>query len=316
MKEPKTILLLGGFGFIGANILKFIDAMPDKPYRVIVFDKFKFHPYNLRFSCVKKVYDGDFSNVADIEIIFKENRIDSVIHTLSTTVPINSDNRYFDIESNLIPTISLLDLMVKYNVQKIIYLSSGGAIYGSHHAIEKYDENSMTYPISSHGIVKLTVEKYLYQYSYLHDIQSTMFRLSNSYGKYHYNDKQGVVNVATRAALLNKPFTVWGDGSAEKDYIYVEDFCDILFRLIEDTSKFLLLNIGSGEVLSTNKILKIINEHIPSFTWEYTNKIVETDVQKIGLNTKNLMSLLDGYEFTPFSVGVEKTISWLKDNFK
>ncbi len=308
----KTILLLGGFGFIGANILKFIDAMSGTPYKIIVFDKYKAHPCNLQFRCVEKVYDGNFSNVADIETIFKENPIDFVIHALNTTVPATSGNRYFDIESNLIATINLLDLMVKYEVRKIIYLSSGGAIYGHHHPVEKYDENSMTYPISSYGIIKLTVEKYIYQYSYLHNIQSTIYRLSNPYGKYHYNDRQGVINVAVRAALLSNSFAVWGDGNAEKDYIYIEDFCDILFKLVNNMSKFLLLNVGSGQVLSINTILETIKEQVPSFTWVYNETLV-TDVLRFELDVTKLLTMLGGYEFTPFSAGLAKTISWLTD---
>lgn len=306
----KRILLLGGFGFIGTNILKFIDAMPKAMYKVIVFDKFDYHAHGVTFDCVEKAYDGNFSNIADIETIFRENPIDIVIHSLNTTVPATSQNRHFDIESNLIPTINVLDLMVKYHVSRMIYISSGGAVYGNDLSTGKYTENSPTNPISSYGIIKLSIEKYIYQYSYLHNIQSTIYRLSNPYGKYHYNEKQGVINAAVRSALSAKLFHVFGDGHAEKDYIYIEDFCDILFKLINTESKYLLLNIASGEVLSINSILESVKEKIPSFTWDYTQTL-DTDVLKVELDITKLISLLGGYEFTPFSAGLVKTIGWL-----
>jgi len=307
----KTILLLGGFGFIGSNLLDYIDLHISDLFDVIVFDKFSHHPKNFIFNCINKNYAGDFSDDFVIETIFKENNIDVVIHALNTTVPATSANMRFDIESNIIPTLRLLDLMVIYGVKNIIYISSGGAIYGNKDFSLKHKEDDVAYPISSYGIVKLMIEKYLYQYSYLHDLKVTILRLSNPYGKYHYSDKQGVINVAVRSAFCTTPFCVWGDGSAEKDYIYVDDFCEILFRLIDMNEKYLLLNIGSGYVVSVNQLLYSIKELIPSFEWNYV-KQVRTDVQRFELDITRLFSLIGPYKFTDIFNGLKKTVKWLE----
>jgi len=307
----RTILLLGGFGFIGSNILDYIDTYMMDMYHVIIFDKFKQHPEGLIFNCVKKNIDGNFSNSYEIETIFKENHIDIVIHALNTTVPANSTNSCFDIESNLIPSIRLFDIMLKYKVKKIIYISSGGAVYGNSNLSVKHNEEDITYPISSYGIVKLSIEKYLYQYSYLYDFQSTILRLSNPYGRYHYSYKQGIINVALRYAFNTMPLSIWGDGKAEKDYIYINDFCDILFKLINIQENYLILNIGSNQVISINDILHNIKNLIPSFTWNYADK-VKTDVERFELDTTKLLSIIAPYEFTPFSIGLKNTFDWLK----
>lgn len=311
----KRILLLGGFGFIGSNILSYIDLFMMDLYEVIVFDKFKYHHNGLHFNCVKKVYDADFSDSLNIETIFRENEIDIVLHSLSTTVPATSNNIRFDIESNVIPTIELLNIMVKYNVKKIVYISSGGAIYGNNDCLIKHNENDIAYPVSSYGIVKLTIEKYLHQYSYLYDIDFLILRLSNPYGKFHYSTKQGVINVATRSAFFSTPFSVWGDGYSEKDYIYIDDFCDILFKIINKQIHSIVLNIGSGNIITINSILQNIKAIIPSFTWTYRDKTV-TDVDRFELDLTNLLGIIGDYSFTPFPVGLEKTINWLKLQYK
>ena len=308
----ETILLLGGFGFIASNLLDYIDKYKLNSFDVIIFDKYNHHPEGLRFTCVKKVYNGNFSDNTIIETIFKENKIDVVIHALNTTVPATSNNICFDIESNVFPTIRLLDLMVKYEVEKIIYISSGGAIYGNNNSFIKHREEDVAYPISSYGIVKLTIEKYLYQYSYLYDLKTIVLRLSNPYGKYHYSDKQGIINIAARSALYSLPFSVWGDGNIEKDYIYIDDFCEILFRLLDIQEKYLLLNVGSGQIIPINQLLQKIKEFIPSFTWNYIDQ-VKTDVQRFELDLTELLSMIGQFKFTDFSVGVKRTINWLKE---
>ncbi|MDR2407260.1 MAG: NAD-dependent epimerase/dehydratase family protein [Bacteroidales bacterium] len=307
----KKILLLGGFGFIGSNILKYVDNLQVNPYEIIVFDKFKSHPYGVHFNCIKKVYTGNFSNINDIENVLEENKIDIVLHSLGTTIPITSNDIIFDIESNLLSTIRLLDLLVKYHIKRMVYISSGGAVYGHCTPCKKHNENDVPNPISSYGIVKLTIEKYLYYYSYLYNIETVIFRLSNPYGKYHYNIRQGVINVAAHSAISSRVFSVWGDGSARKDFIFINDFCDILFKLIEVKIPFLLLNVGSGQMLSVNEILKAIKHRIPSFVWTYNDRSI-IDVQHFELDISKLLSLIGQYKFTPFAIGLEKTIKWIK----
>ena len=126
-----TILILGGYGFLGTNIMHYVDEHLHNAYRFIVFDKFLKHMGGVEFDCVDKIYAGDFTNTELIESIFRENKIDLVVHSLSTTVPVDSANARYDVETNLLPTLDVLALMVKYVVKDIVYISSGGAVYGT-----------------------------------------------------------------------------------------------------------------------------------------------------------------------------------------
>lgn len=300
-----TILLLGGWGFIGTNILKFVDRELHTDYEFIVFDKLDTHPHGVNFDCVRKVYSGDFFDDKLIESIFVENKIDSVIHLISTTVPALCFNARYDIESNLIPTIQLLDLLVKYKVYDVSFVSSGGAVYGVSEFEIKHKESDNLYPISSYGVTKLTIEKYMMQYASLYGLRPLILRLSNPYGRYHYSLKQGLCNVALRAAMQNEIFQVWGDGSARKDYIFVEDFCEILFILKKKDIHTRVLNVASGEILSINQILSDIKHLFPSFTWEYKDAS-KFDVLHFELDTSELISSIGVFQFSSLKDVIKK----------
>jgi len=315
-EKMKNILLLGGFGFLGTNVIKYVDAHLKDVYRFIVFDKFDHHLGGVEFDSVDKVYAGDFSNRDLLEEIFAENKIDIVLHSLSTTVPVDSSNARFDVESNLIPTLDVLGLMVKYGVKDIVYLSSGGAIYGTQDN-KPHKETDDVYPVSSYGVVKLAIEKYMMQYSQLYGIRPLILRLSNPYGPYHYSMKQGVINVAIAKALKGETLEIWGEGTSKKDYIYVEDYVEILFRLLArgNEAKGIVLNIASGQTLSVNEIAEAVKGYVPDF--KVLHKAAQKfDASHFELDTMKLRKLLPDLKFTGFEEGLARTMDWTKISFK
>lgn len=304
----KNILVLGGFGFIGSNILKYIDENLSEKFNVVVFDKFERHPRGLTFKCVKKVYAGDFSDSDFIERIFIENNINVVFHFLSSTVPATSNNARYDVESNLITTLNLLGIMDRFNVKDIVYLSSGGAIYGDH--LQKvHNEEDAVYPKSSYGVIKLAVEKYLLSYAELYGFKTLILRLSNPYGCFHYNEKQGIINIAIRKALKGEPLEIWGSGDGIKDYIYIKDVCNIIFKLCEEQIETGVYNVASGQSLSVNDIVDNVQYIIPSFrTIHVAASIV--DVQNFELDITKLRNKLGGYKMTQFEDAIREILKW------
>jgi len=301
----KKILLLGGFGFIGTNIMKYVDnntKLKDK-FKFIILERMARHPHGIIFKCIFKIYVGDFSDETFINKIFIENDIDFVIHSLSTTVPATSTNARFDVESNLISTLKLLGIMDKHNIKNIVYISSGGAIYGD--TLQKvHNEEDAVYPKSSYGIVKLAIEKYLLSYSELYGFQSMILRLSNPFGKYHYNQHQGVINIALRKLLNKEPLEIWGTGDGIKDYIFIEDFCSILFRLIENDIESCVYNIGGSLPLSVNEICKYILNIDSNFEFKHVNASA-VDVQSFELDITKIRKRLGKLSF-------KKTYEWQK----
>lgn len=307
-----NILLLGSFGFIGTNIIKFIDGHCQN-VNIVAFDRLPNHlDPNVTFESVTKVYAGDFSDEYLLEKVLGENKIDLVIHSLSASVPSLSQDNEFDIRYNVLPTIKLLNQMVAHGVKDIAFISSGGAIYGDHYVNKAgHIEDEVLFPKSAYGVSKLVIEKYLYLYGVQHGVRSLVLRLSNPYGPYHYSQKQGIINIALERAIDGKPFDIWGDGNGRKDYIYIEDFCAVLMKLIETwREQYTVVNVGSGVLLSVNEIVGVIKEKVNNdFTWTYKNANI-LDVQDFRLSLSKLSEFIGNFQYTGIEDGIIKTQKW------
>lgn len=308
------ILLLGGFGFIGTNIMKYAEECADwrEQYRFIVFDRIDRHPHGIAFANIERIYCGDFSDEACLEQIFRENEIDCVLHSLSSTVPATSGNACYDVETNLVATLKLLGVMDRHKVRRIIYISSGGAVYGD--VLQKvHNEEDAVYPKSSYGVVKLAIEKYLLSYAELYGFKTLILRLSNPFGKYHYNNRQGVINIAIRKAIAGDTFQIWGDGEGVKDYIFIEDFCRILFRLIRSDVETEVYNVGGGLSLSVNDICNAVATLAPAFSYSHTEAST-LDVQSFELDITKLRKAVGPLSYHKFADALRATYEWEKHN--
>ena len=302
----KNILIFGGLGFIGSNIIEELLLHKDD-YNIIVFD---FPGKQNIFEGQIKIIYSDFNNEENLELVFNENKIDCVIHLISTTIPASSnDNIIYDIEANLVPTIRLLKLLALYKIPEIIFFSSGGSVYGVTKD-EKVDENHSVFPISSHGTIKLTIEKYIHLFQELYGVNYLILRVGNPYGPYQSSDNQGIINVFIRKMLRDEKLIVRGDGSAIRDYIYVKDLAKIVHLLISKGIRNEIINIGSGIGVSINQIIDTLKKII-----NYKNSIEYTeaplsDVPKIILETKKLKGMIQ-YQLFNIEEGIQKTVKYM-----
>lgn len=303
----EKILIFGGFGFIGTNLTE--ELLKRGNYEIIIFESKNVIIQNPDLLNDVKVYYGDFHNEKEYEIIFKENQIDTVIHLIGTTVPsISNKNIIYDIDSNLINTIKLLNIMKQYQIKNIVFPSSGGTVYGI--LKKKHKESDPTTPICSYGIMKLTTEKYLYLYNYLYGINFLILRPSNPFGEYHKSFQQGLINVVLEKILNGETIEIWGDGSVVRDYIYIKDLVRIIVDLIEKNIQNEIINIGSGRGYSINEILTIIREEIGNFPLKYVESR-KVDVPYLILNIDKLRTFLD-INLMGIEEGIKKTYDWLK----
>ena len=304
------ILLIGG-GFIGSNFLNyFSDNLNDSQYEIVVLSR-SIQPIQSKCNYIRYV-EGSYLDVELLNKLFEKERFTKVFHFASNIVPASSNqNKIGDLEDNLIASIRLMEVMKTYNCNFIVYLSSGGAVYGEFEH-EKLSEEHPCLPISSYGIIKLTIEQYIKLYHKQSGLKYLILRLSNPYGPFHKSNEQGVVNIAIRKALKSELFKVWGNGTQSKDYIYVEDIIEIIFSLLNSGIQNETINVGSGETISLNFILTKIKELIPGFKVEYENS-KPTDIMKFCLDTRILNQFVT-VELTPFEKGLSKTVEWEKAN--
>jgi UDP-glucose 4-epimerase len=184
--------------------------------------------------------------------------VEVVYHLACTTVPSTSnDDLIYDVHSNLIDTIQLLEACVEFGVRKVVFASSV-AVYGLPNALP-IAEDHPTNPISSYGVAKLAIEKYLELFRYLYGLDYLALRISNPYGPYQNPmSQQGVVGMFLHRVYNGEPLTVWGDGSALRDYLYISDLVEALERAAEAESQERVLNVGSGRGTSLNELLQLI----------------------------------------------------------
>jgi len=250
--KNKSCIIYGGAGFIGSHIA---EDLLEKGYSVSVFDKKNTSKKNIEhLSGRLKFIEGDFNNVKDIAGSL--NNINYVIHLVSSTLPADSNlNPFYDIETNLKSSLHLFEECMKHKAEKLIFISSGGTVYGNPQWLP-ITEDHPTNPITSYGIIKLTIEKYLGLYKDLYGLNYKIIRFSNPFGE-RQNPRlgQGLIANLLYRIKIHKKIEVWGDGSIVRDYFYIRDGVKAIGKTISDNSNNHIYNISSARGYSINQIL-------------------------------------------------------------
>jgi len=302
-------VIFGGGGFIGSAIA---DSLLKAGHEIRIFERPRVVHYR-KFEKNEKVewITGDISSAHDVG-----NAIDGadvVLHLVSTTLPKNSnDDPIYDVESNLVGTLQMLKAMVVHKVRKIVFISSGGTVYG----IPKYlpiDEQHPTDPLVSYGVVKLAIEKYLHIFEQTHGIKAITLRVANPYGeRQRIETAQGAVGVFLHNALKGLPINIWGDGKVTRDYLHVSDVAEAFVKAVEYEGLKRIFNISSGVGTSLNELIDIIDKiigkpaerhYMPGRPFDVPVSILGNELAKTELKWTPLI---------PMQEGITQTAKWMK----
>jgi len=249
------VLITGGAGFIGSNVA---DGLLEKNYKVIIVDNLsngkkenippgaKFYRCDIRD---KKLYD-----------IFKAEKPAVIIHNAAQlSVRVSVEDPLMDADINIIGGLNVINACRIYNVEKIIFASSGGTVYGE----QKYfpaDEKHPTHPISPYGAAKLATENYLYYFYNAYGLKYISLRYANIYGpRQDPYGEAGVVAIFSSKMIKGESAVINGDGLQTRDYVYVGDAVDANLRAIE--SGFIgPLNIGTGRETTVVRLFNILKK--------------------------------------------------------
>jgi UDP-glucose 4-epimerase len=302
------ILIFGGGGFLGSTIC---DRFIRDNHALRIFERPRVEPYR-DFLTTENVewVTGDFSSLHDIQESLEG--IDAVIHLVSTTLPKSSnDDPVYDVQSNVVSTLQVFDGMRKKGIRKIIFISSGGTVYGVPQNIP-ISEDHPTDPICSYGISKLAIEKYLNLYKNLHGIQPVILRLANPYGpRQRIETAQGAIAAFLHRAMTCQPIQIWGDGSVVRDYIYVEDVAEAFAAALNYEGEETLFNIGSGKGWSLNQLVEKIEGLIDRPLEVQYQAARKFDVPTNVLCIEKAMKELAWSPSTNMDEGLAKTVEWL-----
>jgi UDP-glucose 4-epimerase len=246
-------VVLGGCGFIGSHV---VDELKSAGHDVTVVSR---SPERSRPPVVGvKYHHFDFRNKNALAATIAG--CDAVLHMISSTVPATGDlDPGLDIASNLIPTIALIEQMLAVGVRRLLFLSSGGTVYGPPEAIPISERHPLR-PINSYGIVKVAIESYIGLYARSRGLLPLILRPTNPYGERQgHEGTQGLVNTLLRRALSGDPIEIWGDGSIIRDYLHVQDLARLCVKASESNVTG-VFNAASGIGTSVREMLQAVTD--------------------------------------------------------
>jgi UDP-glucose 4-epimerase len=255
------VLVTGGAGFIGSNI---VDRYLEAGHQVVVVDNLASgRRSNLNPQATFYHLDIRSKELADV---FASERPEVVNHhAAQMDVRRSVADPLYDADVNVLGTLNLLENARQFGVQKVIYSSSGGTVYGEPEYLP-CDENHPIRPICQYGGTKYMVELYLYMYQVMYGLDYVVFRYPNVYGpRQDPHGEAGVTAIFIGQMLRGEPVTIFGDGEQERDFVFVGDIADANLRALESRRSG-VYNLGSNLPTSVNQIFHTLKEviHYPS----------------------------------------------------
>jgi len=249
-----NILVTGGAGFIGSNL---VDRLVKERHKVVVIDNLSTGKKE-NINSKAKFYHMDICDKAIIDI-FKNEKIDVVYHNAAQiSVERSIHEPAFDGNVNILGTINVLEACKEANVGKIIY-SSTAAVYGEPQYLG-IDEKHPINPISFYGISKYTPEQYIKTYSKLYGLDFTILRYANAYGiRQDPKGEGGVIAIFMDKLFKGESPTIFGDGTATRDFIYIDDIVEANIKALYRGSKE-VFNIGTGRATSICELFYLMKE--------------------------------------------------------
>lgn len=302
-------VIFGGGGFIGSAIA---DRFLQAGHQLRIFERPRVQPYR-KFTDQENVewMTGDILSTHDLKAAI--DGMDVVLHLVSTTLPKSSnDDPIYDVQSNVVGTLQMLNAMVANNVRNIIFISSGGTVYGKPKYIP-IDEQHPTDPLVSYGITKLAIEKYLQMYESLHGIKAITLRVANPYGeRQRIETAQGAVGVFLHHALKSIPIEIWGDGSVQRDYIYIGDVAEAFLQALNYQGLHRVFNISSGQGISLNELISLLENVLGKTIERRYLSARPFDVPVSVLSNQLAQEQLQWTPLTSMLDGISRTAAWIK----
>jgi UDP-glucose 4-epimerase len=248
-------LILGANGFIGSHL---VDALALGGHSVRAFGRFKGQTAFNEHESIE-LFAGDFLNAGDLAEAVRG--MEYVFHFISTTTPASAENDpLIDIETNIRMSVELLQICVSAGVKRVIFASTGGAIYGEG-GDKPFSETDLPKPVSPYAIGKLSIEQYLRYFKVKHGLDSVALRISNPYGERQpLHRKQGVLPIFLDTILNDQPLTIYGDGSMVRDYVYVKDVATMIAAMFDKPAQHEVYNVGSGAGHSVLELVSAVEK--------------------------------------------------------
>jgi UDP-glucose 4-epimerase len=306
------LLVTGGAGFIGSHL---VPALLRRWARVVVVDDLS----TGRREHVPEAAPLVVADLATAELspILAEHRPDLVVHLAAqANVRRSVTNPVGDAQSNVIATLRLLEACRATSVGRLVFASSGGAIYGEQECIPT-PEDARPRPASPYGAAKLSIEHYLGVYQTTSGLASQVLRFGNVYGPRQLPEGEaGVVAIFLERMLRGQSVSIFGDGSQTRDYVFVEDVVDAVCRAVDRTLSARPvgpINVGTGIESSVSQIVRALEKALGQRADVRHEPAIAGELQRNALDVRRARAELGWQPRVSLPQGIATTASWFRD---
>ena len=299
----RKILVLGGNGFLGRNLCAYL---ADKGEEVYSFDMTMPEQEDKRI----KYICGDFFDDYTLEKVIKG--MDVVYHAICTLNPGNSNDKCIvGYERDFVQTAKLC-YYLKDTDCRMIFFSSGGTVYGNQE-VQPILEDAVPVPINHYGNLKLCIENTIRTFNFQMKKNMLVARISNPYGPgQDYHKGVGFIDAVIKRAISGETVEIWGDGSVVRDYIYIDNLCEMLYALIDYHGDIEVFNLSSNTGVSQNDIVAILKKIVSEVKVEYKPGR-SVDAKKIILDNSRIHSICD-VQMVSIEEGIQKYYDYVKES--
>lgn len=310
--SDQGILLLGGTGFVGQSLLT---HWQDCPYPVYVLAR-REPPY---FSCPNVTYYRDsLDNVTVLESLLPRCRW--AVHLASDSTPGSSAGQpSFEVGHHLLPTVRFLEVLQRFPDVNLLYLSSGGAVYGNP-GMQHVPESAPLWPLSYYGAGKAALEQFIIAFAQQNQRCVIILRPSNFYGPAQpYRPGFGIIATLFQHLLTQQPLPIWGDGETVRDYLYMADFTALCKRILTHPplpTSIHIYNAGSGQGVTLNQLCQQVETITGRSVSRHYLPARGLDVRHIVLDCQRIYQDYGWLPQVPLEQGLRLTWEWVLQQHK
>lgn len=307
----KNILLIGGSGFIGRNI---VHSLLSNSHKLVVLTRNKKQALDI-FPNNKNVHfvEAAIAEINQITKLLDCFNIEIVMHLATGLIPSSNKIHFVKEHDEIVfPTFKLMQIIAQKKI-KIIFFSSAGMVYGEHEAV--ITEKTKLKPLNYYGFAKLLIEQHILFLSRILGLDYVIIRPSNVYGKFSKTNKlQGFIEIATERILNQESIEIWGSGNQTRDFLHITDLCKITAQIVSGNIKNEIFNVAYGKSYSILKIIEILEKalNVKSMLNFSKKKI---DIENLTFDVSHLKSY---FSYDPINIndGIEIFVKNYKKNKK
>jgi UDP-glucose 4-epimerase len=303
------VLVTGGAGFIGSHL---VDRLIQEGHDVVIVDNLSTGKRK-NINRAARFFKMDIQSWR-LERVFRNERPNTVMHLAAQMdVRKSVEDPMFDAQVNILGTLNLLQLAVKHGTRKVVFSSSGGAIYGEQETFP-CPETHPTRPLSPYGLSKLCGEQYLSYYHRVSGLQVVSLRYANVYGpRQDPEGEAGVVAIFIQKLLNNEQAVINGNGRQTRDFVFVEDVVEANLAMMGQETEG-VYNVGTGVETSVNDLFRILVQHTGSSCKEIHGPVKKGEQIRSVIDASKLRQAMSWEPKISLNDGLKRTVEYFREH--